>query len=192
MGQRSQIYLRYNGNLIFANYYQWNYGERMVSRARWGIEYVKGHLDDGFEFVFRDKHYVEQMRRVFDANFDMHDVAISADIVKEWAELAPEEDFNETVFNFQDNNDGQLFIDIADGKIYYAFTDLAPERTIMDAEAYMTWDHDGEDWRTSKYIDADQKTACEANIKAISETAVLMPHDRLRDFLTGDYAPKPF
>ena len=41
MGQRSQIYLRHNGDLVFANYYQWNYGERMVSRARWGIGYIK-------------------------------------------------------------------------------------------------------------------------------------------------------
>ena len=43
MGQRSQIYIRYKtetGYHLIANYYQWNYGERMISRARYGIEYL--------------------------------------------------------------------------------------------------------------------------------------------------------
>lgn len=34
MGQRSQIYVRYNEKLLFARYFQWNYGTRMISRAR--------------------------------------------------------------------------------------------------------------------------------------------------------------
>lgn len=44
MGQRSQIYIRFNDNRmesgkgLIALYYQWNYGERMVSRARQIIE----------------------------------------------------------------------------------------------------------------------------------------------------------
>ena len=41
MGQRSQIYVRYNKKLVIANYYQWNYGEQMISRARYGIEYIR-------------------------------------------------------------------------------------------------------------------------------------------------------
>jgi len=41
MGQRSQIYVRYNKKLVVTNYYQWNYGERMIRRARYGIEYIK-------------------------------------------------------------------------------------------------------------------------------------------------------
>lgn len=187
MGQRSQIYLRYSGKLIFANYYQWNYGERMISRARWGIEWVKEFVGEKYDFVFRDKRSIEQMRRVFDVNFDMKDVALSCDIVKEWSEQFSDEPFNDVVFNGQDNNDGQLFIDIPDirdGKIYYCFRDMH-EDTIMDAAQYMKWD--SEDWEKSKFIAYSQKSACRANIKAISEMASLMTREQLDDFLNGDY-----
>lgn len=192
MGQRSQIYLRYNGKLIFANYYQWNYGERMISRARWGIEWVKELVDEKYDFFFRDKRSIEQMRRVFDVNFDMKDVALSCDIVKEWSEQFSDEPFNDVVFNGQDNNDGQLFIDIPDirdGKIYYCFRDMH-EDTIMDAAQYMKWDL--EDWKKSKFIKYDQKSACRANIKAIGEMASLMTREQLDDFLNGDYEEQPF
>lgn len=187
MGQRSQIYLRHNGKLIFANYYQWNYGDRMVSRARWGIEWVKNYYGGINDFIFRDKSYIEKMRRVFDVNFDMHDIQVSCDIVKEWEEQFHDAPFNDAVFNWQDNNDGQLFIDIVDDKIYYAFTDETKERTIMNAEAYMEWDCD--DWQTSEYLDDDDRNSIRANFKAIAEMATLMTHEQLNDFLSGDYEP---
>lgn len=93
MGQRSQIYVRYNKKdmngvnrkKLIANYYGWNYGERMISRARWGIEFIKEYLSLGyngynwFEQPGSDVH----LSRVFDANFDMHDISISSDIIKE-------------------------------------------------------------------------------------------------------------
>ena len=44
MGQRSQIFVRYEENgqkKMIARYYQWNYGGRMISRARYGIEWLK-------------------------------------------------------------------------------------------------------------------------------------------------------
>lgn len=48
MGQRSQIYVRYNKSNtqkgLIANYYSWNYSERMISRARWGIEFIEGGI----------------------------------------------------------------------------------------------------------------------------------------------------
>lgn len=190
MGQRSQIYLRYNGNLIFAHYYQWNFADRMVSRARWGMEYLKEYLKDGFDFVFHTESYITKIRRVFDTNFDMHDVQLSCDIVQEREKYSPGEDFNDYVFNSQDNNDGQLFVDIIDGKIFYAFTDDAQERTIMDAESYMDWDC--EDWRTNEYISNDERAVCKENIEAIRELATLMTHEQLDDFLHGDYEEKPF
>ena len=49
MGQRSQIYVRFNKENgqsgLIANYYGWNFGERMISRARWGIECIKEHFE---------------------------------------------------------------------------------------------------------------------------------------------------
>ena len=48
MGQRSQIYIRIideNNNItLIAKYFQWNYGEKMISRAKYGIEYIKENL----------------------------------------------------------------------------------------------------------------------------------------------------
>lgn len=51
MGQRSQIYVRASGQLIVANYYQWNYAERMISRARYGIEYIDS-VKDYSDWIF--------------------------------------------------------------------------------------------------------------------------------------------
>ena len=49
MGQRSQIYVRYEKEdninvarkILAARYYQWNYGECMISRARYSMEWLK-------------------------------------------------------------------------------------------------------------------------------------------------------
>lgn len=196
MGQRSQIYVRYNGQLLFATYYSWNYGERMISRARWGIEYLKEYVEKEWTWAFNDKSYIEKFRRIFDTNFDMKDVAISCDIVKEWSDQFPDEPFNDTVFNLQDNNDGQLYVDIKDGKIYYCFRDWTfhddgtTSDVIMDAAEYMDWDC--ENWENSEYIDDEQKAACRNNIKAIGEMAELMTMEQLDEFIHGDYAPKRF
>ena len=46
MGQRSQIYViakKNNEYYMTANYYQWNYGERMISRVRGTLEQI---IDD--------------------------------------------------------------------------------------------------------------------------------------------------
>lgn len=184
MGQRSQIYVRANGKLIIANYYQWNYAERMISRARWGIEGLKYYANAGYEWAFEDRQYIKKMSRIFDVNFDMRDVAISANIVKEWKEEFSEEDFNEFVFNNQDNDDGQLFVDIKGNAIYYCFRNMYTNE-IMDARQYLDWDE--EDFEKSKYVSCEAKIACAENIKQINEMAQLMTKEQLDDFLKGDY-----
>ena len=193
MGQRSQIYVRYNGNLLFATYYQWNYGERMISRARWGIEYLKYNIDHGFDrFMFNQKGEIEKIKRLFDVNFDMHDVAMGCDILKEREELYPHEDFSEAVFNNQDNNDGQLYVDIQDGKIYYGFRwwewmaeDNQTVEKLLSAREYM--DTDMENWKQSPYIPDEQKKLCVENIEAIGSMATLMDDYRLKDFIEHPY-----
>ena len=203
MGQRSQIYLRYNGKLIFANYYQWNYAERMISRARYGLEWIKEYME--YDFVFRDESYITKMRRVFDVNFDMHDVQLSCDIVKEWEEQFSDEDFNTVVFNWQDNNDGQLYIDIKDDQIFYCFRDWTNHEdgttsdVLMSAEEYMVWDR-SKHWDFPAdhnpafddcYLTTEEINTCRANIKAIDEMAELMTMEQLDDFIHGNYAPNP-
>ena len=40
MGRRSQIYIRYDKSELIAYHFQWNYGGKMISRAKQIIEFV--------------------------------------------------------------------------------------------------------------------------------------------------------
>lgn len=187
MGQRSQIYVRYGKKLVIANYYQWNYGERMISRARYGIEYIKEDYLKYKYWIFNNTDYIRKLSRIFDVNFDMKDIVISQDIVKEWKEQFPEDDFNDYVFRFPGNNDGKLFVDISeDGVIKYAFIDWeCNTNNIMDAEQYMDWDSEG--WEQSQYIDDEQKILCKENLKEINKIATLMTKEEVEDFINYKY-----
>lgn len=194
MGQRSQIYVRYEGKLIIARYYQWNYGERMISRARYGIEHMKEDLDNGFTFCFGEERYINHYIRILDANFDMKDIVISSDILKEYAEYQADEptlDFSQFCFMQQGNNDGMLLIDIKGKTIKYAFLDYeANTNNIMNARQYMKWDD--ENWRNSKYIGAAGIRTCIDNIQAITSMAILMTEQEVKDYLrTDDYYGQP-
>lgn len=184
MGQRSQIYVRYNGELIVANYYQWNYGERMISRARWGIENLKYYVDHcKCELKFRNT--IEKIRRIFDVNFDMHDVALSSNIIdeyEEWVQSYPNENFYEFIFINQHNNDGKLLVDIRDEVIKYALLDCECNvNHIMSASEYMDWDEKG--YRTNGYMDADCLNTLDQNIEAINSMATLMSKDEVIAFM---------
>lgn len=188
MGQRSQIYIRYDEKLIVANYYQWNYGERMISRARAAIEWMKEYLDEGHFFVFENTTYTKKLSRICDINFDMRDVAISCDIVQEWKEQFSDEPFNSIVFNQQDNNDGQLFIDISkDGKIKYCLAKNPDYDTIMDCNAYLEWDLSAEWKKPNEYRDQEAIDTCINNIEYIRSNAELMTAEELAAFVTAHY-----
>ena len=77
MGQRSQIYVRYTNDkgehFLTARYFNWNYGERMISRARHTLEWIKDNVDYAdYNFIYHS----EKLARIIDVNFDMHDVMI--------------------------------------------------------------------------------------------------------------------
>lgn len=190
MGQRSQIYVRYNGKLIIANYYQWNYGERMISRARYGIEYI---LEYG-KYAF---YQIEKLRRIFDVNFDMKDIVISSDIFKEYEEWVvdyPKTPFLDFCFLTQHNNDGKLLVDIQGGAIKYAFLDYdCNVDRIMDAEQYMEWDI-GEDWKIafdgkSGSMSQDEIDTAKANIEWLNQNVMLMTKDEVSRFISDDISP---
>lgn len=204
MGQRSQIYVRASNNLLAANYFQWNFSERMISRARWSIDWIRNYQEDGvFNLLFEEHDstfhfflvdYVERLQRVLDVNFDLHNIAHHCDIVKEYWKQFSDEPFNKAVFEDQNNNDGQLFIEILPDKVRYCFRDVRENR-LMDAEQYMVWDSyphwefddqhnlvcDGE------YLSEEEIEACKRNIKAIGEMAELMTVEQLEDFLHCEY-----
>lgn len=191
MGQRSQIYVRYNvgeEKKLIAKYFGWNYGERMISRARWGIELILEDVNVKKNTAYQYECQEKRLSRIFDVNFDLHDIAISCDIIKEWEEQFPDEDFNEYVFEMQHCNDGKLLIDICENAIKYAFLNNESLDVVMDGEEYMRWDSpDGEDWKENAYLSQNEIKTCEKNIQYISNHAVLMTTEEVEEFVTYDY-----
>lgn len=185
MGQRSQIYVRVDNELIIANYYGWNYAERMISRARYGIECLKYYIDNGYTWCFKSgSQEVEKIRRMFDVNFDYKDIVMSTDILREWTEYGSG-DFSDFVFN-QDNNDGMLFIwiDTENKTIKYCFSDY-DSKNPLDCDNYMIFDTECcyEDYKfPAGLIKSKQMTTYNRNKKYIEKNAQLMTAAELKDF----------
>ena len=141
MGQRSQIYVKVDDELIIANYYGWNYAERMVSRARYGIQGIMYYVKEQYDWCFRLQADITKLSRTFDVNFDYKDVAVSTDIFEEYEEWGKGEDFSAFVFTGQDNNDGKLFIHVDTEKwtVKYAFTDCVGNKALT-VDEYMDWE----------------------------------------------------
>lgn len=189
MGQRSQIYIRIADNYneqpkLFAKYFQWNFAERMISRARYGMEYIK----DNAEYLASDT-IKEKINKIFDINFDMKDVALSTDILKEWIESSSRyyelEEVNHYIFYAQDNNDGKLFIDVDKNvNIKYCLTDY--DMKILSPKKYMDWDF--ENWENSEYLDKEDVEICKKNIEYIKQNAKQMTQEELQEFMDFDYS----
>lgn len=194
MGQRSQIYIRYTDEggrcYLTARYYGWNFGERMVSRLRHTIEWVQERLDQDYCHYFSTEP--ERLIRILDTNFDMKDVVISTDIIKEYQEDSSWKDdgtsFNEFVFELQHCNDGKLFIDIKDGKIKYAFLDRECNTgRIMTASRYMSWNVDPH-WKDSdEFMENEARDQCVKNLRIIKKIACHMSKEEVEDFISHDY-----
>lgn len=196
MGQRSQIYIRYNMNDesgrnykgLIARYFGWNYGERMISRARYIIEELQDEFMK-YKWYFGDREKLEKIKRFCETNFDKKDIIFSSDIIKEI-----KEDFNgdmEYLFD-QANNDGQLFIDVTDDGIKYCFMSFYNEGKPMDGEHYMKWNCENENHRNwhIPYENMDLETIhyTERNIKQIEQMAVLMTAEEIKSFVADDYS----
>lgn len=193
MGQRSQIYVRIKGKgetKLIAKYFQWNYAERMISRAKHGIEWIKS------EIPYLDwEETQKKLDRILDVNFDMRDVMLSPNIIqeyKDWVEnyddkedsINNSEGFKDFVFINQDNNDGKLFIDVdvENKTVKFCLTDY--NLNILSPKKYMDWDY--EDWKDSEYLSKEAKRTCEDNIEYL-ETIEQMTEEDLQDFINYDY-----
>lgn len=195
MGQRSQIYIRYNiehnGKVyrgLIARYFSWNYGERMVSRARSIIEYIKDYYL-AYPTTFTSVWELEKLQRYCDINFDIKDIVISMDLVKE---VSDQSDCDISYLFNTDNNDGQLYIDVTNNKIKYCFTKYCHEGDPINAEEYMKWNCETSDrpnWHVpNKYMKRETINYTEDNIAEIESMAVLMTREELDDFLGDDYS----
>lgn len=211
MGQRSQIYIRYNVNFtcdiscsvngskisvpkvynykgLIARYFGWNYGERMISRARYIIEEIQTEFMK-YKWSFGDKEKLEKLKRFCETNFDMKDITFSSDILKEIKDY----DDGDLQYLFdQDNNDGQLFIDVTDNGIKYCFMQFYDEGEPMDGEHYMKWNCENEDhpdWHIPyEYMTKKTITYTKKNIKEINKMATLMTPEEIKSFVEDDYS----
>lgn len=182
MGQRSNIAVRVNGNIKLARYYQWNYGERMISRVAHFIEWVINRTEhisypaDEIFWSYGDD--TERAIRILDTNFDYEDVVISSDLITEMEEY--EQDNFWDFFLGSDNNDGYGLIDISKEGIKYAFlhwnTDNAEKP--LDVKAYMK--ADGADMMTS---DTEYNVMMSENIERLEKYAKLMTAEEVELFL---------
>lgn len=178
MGQCSQIYVVYNDYEnephINATYFQWNYGERMISRARYTLGWIQSHFDlfSNLSSVAYKLRYIESI------NFDYKDVVVGRDLVEEWRKFGYKDStsFNDYIFNC-DNNDGCLVIDARDkNQLKYCFTeyDIQNSRT-MGPVGYMKWD-------STPYKDRNLKST-KSNVHWITHHAKLMSTEELKEIL---------
>lgn len=198
MGQRSQIYVRYNGDIVVANYYQWNFRERMISRTRSILEYIKTNLDEGFnfKFMFDSEWDKETFRRFCDVNFDFKDIVRSSNIIIEYQEWVKDgstepRTFNDFVLLGQDNNNGKLFIDIVcdedkNYSIKYALVNWDDYYKPLTATQYLNKECYCNNWKNCDYLDDEQKEYTKDNIKYIKGFSK-MTVDELKDFLDSKY-----
>ena len=182
MGERSQIYVKVNNGLQIANYYHWNYGDRMVSRARYGIEWTLEYIEHPFALHRGDNHF-ESFRRIWDVNFDYKDITISRDMIEEFGDYDMKKDFRSFVGG-TNNNDGILLVsvDTVRKKIKYCFVDSDLEKP-MNAKEYMDWNAEGWNKKDYQYLSDEEKKNCRANIRAIGKMAAVMTKEELDKFL---------
>ena len=130
MGQRSQIYIRYNGGKTLVAYHlQWNYGKSMINRAYQLLEFInksketRDMYSSGENLYYSDKAK-EALKTLIQLNLTTGEFQFGHDLILEEFKYFNKE--NKDYFKInpkqQDNNNGILIIDIQDnGKIKYGF-----------------------------------------------------------------------
>lgn len=127
MGQRSQIYIRYNeGKNIVAYHLQWNWGEHMINRAYQLLEYISKNTKFTYsDFLSKSEWQKWNGKEILSAliqmNLEIGSYVGGHDLVEEQYEwdLYDKKMVIDTFKinpNNQDNNDGFLVIDIAEVK----------------------------------------------------------------------------
>ena len=183
-----QIYVIYKDNqnrdCISATYFQWNYGERMISRARYLMGWIKAQnnlcsnlYSDYLPFV------AHKIRYIASVNFDYKDVVIGQDLIEEWKDYKQggvlNTDLNDYIIQ-ADNNDGCLFIDARiPQQLRYAFTTYDYKDGVMGPEAYLKWDRTPQKIRDTKFT--------KRNINWITHNAKLMKKKELEAILRTTY-----
>lgn len=198
MGQRSQIYFRVNTRegkyILVARYFGWNYGTRMISRARGTLQWLESEKQFPAMF-YKGSEQITKLQRIMEINWDYHDIVLSQDIINEVREGQYSPD---GIFKGQDNNDGQLIIDMIINwkrtnkkgdhpvKFKCAFLDCT-SKLLGNGNAYMDWESDGlvKPW---KECYPKEVAFTERNIRYIDKHAELMTEEEVEAYISYDYA----
>lgn len=183
MGRRSQIYIRYDKSGLIAYHFQWNYGEKMISRAKQIIEFVDKSKE--YPSLLDDKNIRKKLKKAAEVNSDTHDIELVHDITEESRKFESFKTLKiNDVFDY-DNNDGRLYIHVRNDKIKYCFMSCNNEGNPMTAEEYMNWDY-AENWR--EHLNKEEIKYTEKNFNTINSLAALMTKEELNYFINGDYS----
>lgn len=135
MGQRSQLYIRYNNKKsLVAMHLQWNYGYYMINRTYQLLKYISKNIkheynnfkEENFKYMNEEKNRcdIDILHNLIQMNLTIGSYVKGWDLVKEeynW--LKDKGELKETfkmIPQNQDNNNGILVIDIQeDGTIKY-------------------------------------------------------------------------
>lgn len=124
MGERSNIFVRirakkrttdkkYQVETFFGLYYQWCYGERMISRLRSAIDFVDSNLSGWHGEYVVSKETTDKFKRYLAVNFDIKDILNTVDLIPYEVNDVMQGYANEKadIFN-QAENHGFIYIDI--------------------------------------------------------------------------------
>ena len=92
MGERSNFFVRirakektsdkfYKHQAFFGLYYQWCYGERMISRLRSAIAFVDSEISGSHGGYAINKDQMDRFKRYLSINFDMKDFVDTTDLI---------------------------------------------------------------------------------------------------------------
>ena len=124
MGERSNIFVRirakerssdknYKHETFFGLYYQWCYGERMISRLRSAINFVENNIGGWRGEWAVSEERISKFKRYLAINFDMQDIVEPVDLIPEAIESVKQgyDNAKADIFN-QAENHGFIYIDI--------------------------------------------------------------------------------
>ena len=205
MGQRSQIYIRYNnGKNMVARHLQWNYGFYMINRAYQILDYLNKHCKykynnftpEEFEFSNRDRDDLDILKTLIEYNFTIGSVVRSCDLFKEEYEYhyGKEEKPEKIKIDpyWQDNNNGMLYVDIQgnnneDFKIKYAFNwgdeDNSDTTSLITAEQYYSV---FKEYDYEHHFDEEDKKEIEKQI-AFIDSFELMSKEEFKNMFDTEY-----
>lgn len=146
MGERSDFYVRirakektsdkfYKHQAFFGIYYQWCYGERMISRLRSAIDFVDSEISGRHGGYAINKEQMDRFKKYLAINFDMKDFLDTTDLIPDTVDdIIQGYDTDKSDIFDKAENHGYIYLDITlddpdqkfgDNKaiIKYAFVD---------------------------------------------------------------------